>query len=397
MNNIPVTVLSGYLGSGKTTIMNNVLNNRQNLKIAVIVNDMSEINIDKDLIADGGGISRTDEKLIELSNGCICCTLREDLLKEVEYLCKKGGIDQIIIESTGISEPVPVAQTFSYMDEDMGIDLSKLCRLDTMVTVVDANRFINDIRSEDLLIDRQQGVSAEDERTIADLLIDQIEFCNVLILNKTDLVSSKELEKLITVLRKLQPEAKFISTTFGQVDIKDVLNTKRFDYETSSNSAGWLRELTNGGHAHHAPETEEYGISSMVYSRTLPFHAARFNHWLEHLDKNIVRTKGIVWLAQYNQVACLLSQAGSAIDLKPVTYWVAAMEASKQRLILKERDDVRENWDIQYGDRHTQFVIIGTDLDEEKITKELDNCLLNSTEIEQNWDTLKDPYHWSIQ
>lgn len=397
MNNIPVTVLSGYLGSGKTTIMNNVLNNRQNLKIAVIVNDMSEINIDKDLIADGGGISRTDEKLIELSNGCICCTLREDLLKEVEYLGKKGGIDQIIIESTGISEPVPVAQTFSYMDEDMGIDLSKLCRLDTMVTVVDANRFINDIRSEDLLIDRQQGVSAEDERTIADLLIDQIEFCNVLILNKTDLVSSKELEKLITVLRKLQPEAKFISTTFGQVDIKDVLNTKRFDYETSSNSAGWLRELTNGGHTHHAPETEEYGISSMVYSRTLPFHAARFNHWLEHLDKNIVRTKGIVWLAQYNQVACLLSQAGSAIDLKPVTYWVAAMEASKQRLILKERDDVRENWDIQYGDRHTQFVIIGTDLDEEKITKELDNCLLNSTEIEQNWGTLKDPYHWSIQ
>ncbi|MCG7337794.1 GTP-binding protein [Staphylococcus sp. ACRSN] len=397
MNEIPVTVLSGYLGAGKTTVLNNILNNRQGLKIAVIVNDMSEVNIDKDLIADGGGISRTDEKLVELSNGCICCTLREDLLQEVEKLCKHGDIEQIVIESTGISEPVPVAQTFSYMDEEMGIDLSKLCRLDTMVTVVDANRFINDIQSQDLLNDRDQGVSNEDERTIADLLIDQIEFCNVLILNKTDLVSSEKLNELEQILRKLQPEAKFIRTTHGQVNLTDVLNTQRFDYETASGSAGWIRELTQGGHETHTPETEEYGISSFVYSRRLPFHADRFNHWIEAMGKNIVRAKGIVWLAQYNNVACLFSQAGSAVELNPVTYWVASMAPSAQRTILNEREDVKEMWDLEYGDRNTQFVIIGTNLDRKQIEHELDQCLLQQDEINLNWSTLNDPFGWVLQ
>lgn len=396
MKKIPVTVLSGYLGAGKTTVLNNILNNRQGLKIAVIVNDMSEINIDKDLIADGGGISRTDEKLVELSNGCICCTLREDLLQEVEKLCKKGDVEQIIIESTGISEPVPVAQTFSYMDEEMGIDLSKLCRLDTMVTVVDANRFINDIQSKDLLIDRDQGVSNVDERTIADLLIDQVEFCNVLILNKTDLVSFEDLNDLEKILRKLQPEAKFIRTTHGQVGLEDILNTKRFDFEMASESAGWIRELTNGGHEEHTPETEEYGISSFVYRRRLPFHAERFNNWIENISDNIVRSKGIVWLAQYNNVACLFSQAGSAIELNPVTYWVASMNEEEQRMILSERQDLKEIWDLEYGDRNTQFVVIGTNLDKEKITKDLDDCLLNSKEIDLEWKDLTNPYNWEI-
>ncbi|RIP34887.1 GTP-binding protein [Staphylococcus gallinarum] len=397
MNEIPVTVLSGYLGSGKTTVLNNILNNRQGLKIAVIVNDMSEVNIDKDLIADGGGISRTDEKLVELSNGCICCTLREDLLQEVEQLCNKGDIEQIIIESTGISEPVPVAQTFSYMDEEMGIDLSKLCRLDTMVTVVDANRFINDIQSQDLLNDRGQGVSDEDARTIADLLIDQIEFCNVLILNKTDLVSLEKLDELEQILRKLQPEAKFIRTTHGAVNLADVLNTQRFDFETASSSAGWIRELTHGGHETHTPETEEYGISSFVYRRRLPFHAARFNHWLETMGNNIVRAKGIVWLAQYNNVACLFSQAGSAVEINPVTYWVASMEAAAQRSILNERQDVREMWDPEFGDRNTQFVVIGTDLERRQIEQELDHCLLKYDEMDLDWNTLEDPFNWVLQ
>lgn len=334
---------------------------------------------------------------MELSNGCICCTLRDDLLKEVERIVKRGGIDQIVIESTGISEPVPVAQTFSYVDEALGIDLTEICRLDTMVTVVDANRFIKDYQSGDMLLDRDQAVGEDDERTIADLLIDQIEFCDVLILNKIDLVSEEEANRLEAMLRKLQPTAKLIRAVNAQVNIDEVLETGRFNFEAASQSAGWLQELEAGGHATHTPETEEYGISSFVYRRRLPFHAERFNAFLENMSESIVRAKGIAWLAQYNNVACLVSQAGTAVDIHPVTFWVASMPKAERAAILQERPDVRADWDPEYGDRHTQLVMIGIDLDEAAITAQLDACLLNSQEIDADWSQFSEPYGWEIQ
>ncbi|MFA9558463.1 GTP-binding protein [Evansella sp. AB-rgal1] len=393
---IPVTVLSGYLGAGKTTILNHILKNRDGLKVAVIVNDMSEINIDAELVKQGGELSRTEEKLVEMSNGCICCTLREDLLIEVEKLAKAGNIDYIVIESTGISEPTPVAQTFSYIDEELGIDLTKFCQLDTMVTVVDANRFWKDFRSGESLLDRKEALGEEDTREIADLLIDQIEFCDVLLLNKCDLVSESELENLEKVLRTLQPKAKIIRIEKGKVSTKEILNTSLFNFEEASSSAGWIRELAQG-HEQHTPETEEYGISSFVYQRRLPFHSERFNNWIHSMPEEVVRAKGIVWCATRNNVALLMSQAGPSVAIEPITYWVASLPKLEQEQIIKQNPHLLDEWDVEFGDRHTKLVFIGVDLDQGLITRELDNCLLTPSEFEADWTMLPDPFNWNFQ
>ncbi|MGG4096504.1 GTP-binding protein [Paenibacillus lautus] len=390
-NKIPVTVLSGYLGSGKTTVLNHVLHNRDGLKVAVIVNDMSEVNIDADLVRGEGSLSRTDEKLVEMSNGCICCTLREDLVQEVQKLAQENRFDYILIESTGISEPVPVAQTFVYPDEVSGVQLSDLARLDCMVTVVDANRFWKDFSSGQSLLDRKEALGEEDTREVVDLLIDQVETCDVLLLNKCDLVSEDELAKVEGILHKLQPSAKIIRTVKGQVAPAEILNTGLFDFEKASQAPGWIQELQK---EEHVPETDEYGISSFVYRRRRPFHPERLAAFMSYWPEEVVRAKGIAWLAVLEDVAASLSQAGPSIQFGPAGYWVAALTEQEQQELIQSEPDVQRKWDAVWGDRMTELVMIGIGMEQSLIEQELDDCLLTDQEMQLDWSTFNNPLPW---
>ena len=389
---LPVTVLSGFLGAGKTTVLNHILNNRDGLKVAVIVNDMSEINIDAATVKNEISFNRAEEKLVEMSNGCICCTLREDLLEEITRLAQEGKYDYLVIESTGISEPLPVAETFTFADED-GVSLSDVATLDTMVTVVDAVNFLQDYDQAKSLNEVGESLGEEDERSVADLLVEQVEFADVLLISKIDLISEKELARLQSILRTLNTEAIQIPIDNGQVPLKQVLATGKFSFEKAQQSAGWLKELRG----EHLPETEEFGISSFVYEARRPFHPKKFYEFLhsKEIAGKLIRSKGFFWLATRPQFAGSWSQAGGIARYGAAGLFWKAVPKEQWPEDPDYLNAIAEQWVEPFGDMRQELVFIGQGLDKADIIARLDACLLTEDMVlqgKQAWAKLPDPF-----
>lgn len=389
---LPVTVLSGFLGAGKTTVLNHILHNRQGRRVAVIVNDMSEINIDAKQVQNDVQLNRAEEKLVEMSNGCICCTLREDLLVEVRALAEAGKFDYLVIESTGISEPLPVAETFTFADED-GISLSDVARLDTMVTVVDAVNFLRDYNEAKYLQETGESLGEEDQRSVADLLVDQIEFCDVILLSKTDLCSQTQQAEVSAILKSLNPEAEIIAIDHGKVPLDKVLGTGAFSFERAEQAAGWLKEMRG----EHVPETEEYGISSFAYIARRPFHPQKFHDFLHQKwpSGKLIRSKGYFWLASRPQFACQWNQAGGIARYGFAGMFWKAVPEERWPEDEASRAVILENWQEPFGDMRQELVFIGQNLDQQLITEQLDQCLLSDAELlagKTLWETMPDPF-----
>ena len=395
-NRLPVTVLSGFLGAGKTTVLSHILNNREGKKVAVIVNDMSEINIDAAMIKSDVSLNHSEEKLVEMSNGCICCTLREDLLLEVNKLAKDNKFDYLVIESTGISEPLPVAETFTFADEE-GISLSDVAKLDTMVTVVDAVNFLKDYEEAKYLQDTGESLGEDDERSVADLLVDQIEFADVLLVSKIDLVDAQDIEKLNAILKSLNTHAQIIPITQGQVSTDDVLNTGLFDFENARQAPGWLKEMRGD----HIPETEEYGISSFSYVARRPFYPQKFYEFLHGTEQygKLIRSKGFFWLGSRLEYAGQWSQAGGIARYGFAGMFWKSVPKQDWPTDKEYLESIEESWVEPFGDMRQELVFIGQNLDKTAMIDALNDCLVSEEDLDRGedfWESLSDPFPpWS--